>query len=131
MAQSLQITGKYLGAGQIQTVGQNNTMIRKFWIDVTDNPAYPNTPEFQLRGDKVYLPDNINRGQTITVSFNLDGRKYENQQTGKKGVFNSINAYKIDIVQIQSAAVPQHAQPSAPVSNPFAFANDQSDDLPF
>lgn len=136
MATALQLTGKYLGTMSIQTVGQNAMQIRKFYIDITDNPAFPNTPEFQLKGDKVYLIDNVRVGQTITVHFNIDGRKYTNQQTGKSGVITNLSAWRIEIVQTQSAAAPQQQQrppvtPANQQANEFPFAADDTSDLPF
>lgn len=85
------LTGKYFGAKPTQLVGQNNYAIRNFYLDITDNPEYPPPPEFQLKGDKVNLVDNLQRGQTITVKFNIDGRKYTNHE-GKAGVITNLNA---------------------------------------
>ena len=71
MQDQLVVTGKFLGASKTETVGQNNYTVRKFWIDITTNPDYPNTPEFQLKGDKVALVDNLQVGQMLQVKFNL------------------------------------------------------------
>lgn len=117
MQDSLAVTGKFLGAAATETVGQNSFLVRKFYLDITTNPEWPNTPEFQLKGDKVNLVDNLQKGQIIQVKFNIDGRKYENAHSGKKGVITNLSAWKIEVVQMQSAAaVP--ARPSAPVSAP-------------
>lgn len=142
------ITGTFLEAGQTEAFGVNNFLVRKFLIDITENPAYPNTPEFQLTGDKVNLVDNLVKGQTVTVKYGLQGRKYENLQTGKKGVITSLNAWRIEVVQTTSAAVaprpapgqpgstrptPSVAPPAAP-TNPFGFSQDAGEedkDLPF
>ena len=144
MATSFQLTGKYLGCSKVKTVGQNNTQVRSFWLDVTDNPQYPNTPEFGLRGDRIYLPDSIAVGQQITVHFNLNGRKYDKTASGGgKGVINNIDCWKIDIVQTQSAAAPPSQRqaapaPRQPAQSPISaqyqappFDDDESNDLPF
>jgi hypothetical protein len=147
MAQNLVITGKFLGAKETQLVGQNNYAIRSFYLDLTDNPDYPNTPEFQLKGDKVNLVDNLQKGQTIQVKFNIDGRKYDStDRGGKKGVITNLTAWKIDVVQMQSAAVtpapaaprpapaPQMAGPGQYSQQPVAAGFDHQggdDDLPF
>lgn len=149
MATNLVLTGKFLGAKPTQFVGQNNYAIRVFYLDITDNPEYPNTPEFQLKGDKVNLVDNLQRGQTITVKFNIDGRKYTNREN-KAGVITNLNVWKIDVVTTQSAAVataaPTQAAPRQPAPAPApvapAISGSQSslggfgdingdDDLPF
>lgn len=124
MQDSLAVTGKFLGASATETVGQNGFLVRKFYLDITTNPEWPNTPEFQLKGDKVNLVDNLQKGQTIQVKFNIDGRKYENKESGKKGVITNLSAWKIEVVQMQSAAaVPagtpvRPARPSAPAPAP-------------
>lgn len=147
---AITITGKYLGAMKTEFVGQNSLAVRKFYLDITTNPDYPNTPEFQLRGDKVNLVDNLTKGQEIQVSFNLNGRKYKSQSTGKEGVITNIDAWKIDVINRQSAAVaPASARPasSAPAgpavaagttapamgmaNTPFAHTDESFDDLPF
>ncbi|QIP16788.1 DUF3127 domain-containing protein [Spirosoma aureum] len=153
MANQLAITGKFLGAGTTKQIGQNNRNVRSFWLDITDNPAYPNTPEFQLFGDKVNLVDNLKKGQTIEVKFNINGRKYQRKDTGKDAVMTNLDAWQINVLQMQSAAsVPprpaaapapapmtgpgQYAQTSqvaqAPAGGfPFASTDDDNNDLPF
>ena len=151
MQQQLVVTGKFLGAKPTQLVGQNNYAVRPFYVDLTDNPDYPNTPEFQLKGDKVNLVDNLTKGQMIQVKFNIDGRKYTNRD-GVAGVITNLNAWKIEVVQMQSAAVaptPRAAAPApamsgpgqyvapapaaapAPVAAGFEHQGEGSDDLPF
>ncbi len=111
------ITGKYLGAGSINTVGQNSYTVRSLWMDITSNPEFPNTPEFQLKGDKVNLVNDLRQGQTVIVKYNLDGRKFDKTaEGGKKGVITNLNAWRIEVVQTQSAAaVSTPAPPAAPV----------------
>lgn len=147
MQDSQVVTGKFLGATATETVGQNGFLVRKFYVDITTNPEWPNTPEFQLKGDKVNLVDNLQKGQTIQVKYNIDGRKFDNTaKGGRKGVITNLNAWKIDVVQMQSAAVtPAPARPSAPapvMTGPGQYSTAQpvaagfehhgnNDDLPF
>jgi hypothetical protein len=150
MQQQLVVTGKFLGAKPTQLVGQNNYAVRPFYLDLTDNPEYPNTPEFQLKGDKVNLVDNLTKGQMVQVKFNIDGRKYTNRE-GRDGVITNLNVWKIEVVQMQSAAVapaPRAAAPApvptmsgpgqysqqsapAPVAAGVEHQGEGSDDLPF
>lgn len=133
MANSLTVTGKFLAANATQFVGQNNYAVRSFYVDLTENPEYSNTPEFQLSGDKVNLADNLQKGQEIQVSFNLDGRKYTSKQTGKQGVVTNLRAWKINVITTQSAATapapaPRQAPaPAAPpaMSGPGQYATQQ------
>ncbi|QHV97880.1 DUF3127 domain-containing protein [Spirosoma endbachense] len=150
MANQLAITGKFLGAGNIKQIGQNNRNVRSFWLDITDNPAYPNTPEFQLFGDKVNLVDNLKKGQTIEVKFNINGRKYQRKDTGKEAIMTNLDAWQINVLQMQSAAsvAPRATAAPAPAPMtgpgqyaqtgqvaqsgfPYAGTEDDGNDLPF
>ena len=114
MQNQLVLTGKFLGAKPTQFVGQNNYPVREFYVDITDNPQYPNTPGMQLRGDKVNLVDNLTPGTMIQVKFNLNGRKYVNKE-GKDAVATNLDVWKIEVLHMQSAAV-------APVNKPSIYA---------
>lgn len=148
MANQLTIAGTFLGANETKFVGKDGTFaVRPFWIDITDNAQYPNTPEFQLKGDKVNLVDNLRKGQTIEVSFNIDGRKYDKtNEGGKKGVITNLVAWRIKVISMQSAATVGHgpavtpggtAMPSVPSVRsaaaplPFTGTEGGDDDLPF
>ena len=142
MQDSLVVTGKFLGAKPTEEVGQNGFLKRAFYVDLTTNPEYPNTPEFVLTGDKVSLVDKLAKGQTVQVKFNLDGRKFTSKTTGKEGIITQLRAWKIDVVQMQSAAVASSApaRPSGPapapaMAGPGQFvavgAEGEKDDLPF
>ena len=143
MANELTVTGKFLGAKPTESLGQNNFLVRKLYVDLTDNPDYPNTPEFQLTGDKVNLVDNLVKGQMIQVKFRIDGRKVTSRE-GKDMVITNLRVYKIDVVTTQSAAVAapqaqaparQTPAPAPAMSGPGQYLNQQaeagSDDLPF
>ena len=146
MQDSLVVTGKFLGASKTESVGNNGFLVRKFYVDLTTNPEYPNTPEFQLTGDKVNLVDNLQKGQTVQVKFNIDGRKITTRE-GKEMVITNLRAWKIDVIQKQSAAVaPAPARPAATpaplaaMTGPGQYAQpsaggfdhqDDSNDLPF
>lgn len=125
MADSNSVTGKFLGAGQTRQVGQNGLLVRSFWVDITANPQYPNTPEFQLKGDKVALVDNLTKGQQIKVSYNLNGRKVNRQDGKGEMVITNLDAWRIEVVTVTSAATV-----NTPKAEPVA-AGDAPDDLPF
>jgi hypothetical protein len=146
MTESLSLTGKFLGAARTEMLGANKDFaVRKFWLDTTDNPEWPNTPEFQLKKDRVSLVDNLGKGQLIKVTFQLEGRKYDNTaKGGKKGVITNCVAYKIDVVHTQSAATlgstpgpapaaprPAPAAPAIAPAGALPFGGDETDDLSF
>ncbi|KAA9346311.1 DUF3127 domain-containing protein [Larkinella humicola] len=119
MQDSQVITGKFFGAGAIKYVGENNYAVRSFWIDITTNPDFPNTPEFQLKGDKVNLVNELRKGQSVVIKYNLDGRKYDKTaEGGRKGVITNLNAWRIEVVQMQLAATVATAPQAAPALRP-------------
>ncbi|GAB3803359.1 hypothetical protein GCM10028819_33140 [Spirosoma humi] len=142
MANELTVTGKFLGAKATESLGQNNFLVRKLYVDLTDNPDFPNTPELQLTGDKVNLVDNLVKGQLIQVKFRLDGRKVKTRDD-KEMVITNLRVYKIDVVTTQSAAVAapqaqaparQTPAPAPAMSGPGQYmnqSNEESNDLPF
>ena len=116
MSKTLIITGKYLAATEPKTLS-NGKDARSFYVDMSDNPDYPNSPEFGLYGDKCSIVDNLTKGEEIEVFFNIKGIKYTNKE-GKESVYTKLEAWKI-----QTA--------NAPNSEPLEADKEESDDLPF
>lgn len=144
MADQLTITGKFLGAHPVESVGQNGYQVRRFYLDNTTNADWPSTPEFKLKGDRVTQIDTLKKGQTIQVSFNVQGTRYDKRATGgKQGVITELIAWKINVLQLQSAGAPaqptarpapQQAAAPAPtggLAQNFQHLGDADDDLPF
>lgn len=128
----VRLRGKFLGAGEIKDVGTNATKIRQFWIDVSENPEYPNTPELQLVNDKCTLTDNLVAGNEIEVLARLKGKKTK-MQDGSERVFVNIDAWKISKIERTSAAFVPPAAPSVPQTGTFAAPTTEGakDKLPF
>lgn len=116
----------------------------------TINEQYPRRMNFEVFGSDKLQQFNIQLGETMIVSFDIDAREYK-RPDGTVTWFNSIRAWKVDR-NLQNAAVP--VQPAAPQAadippfaaapqaapvqqaNPFppmqeAPAADSGDDLPF
>ena len=77
--------------------------VRKFVLETTENPQYPQHVEFQLTGDRCEALNDLTVGQTVGVTFALGGRQW----TGDDGVvrhFNSLNAFEITPLQAQGGA---------------------------
>ena len=114
------ITGKFLGAMPVKTL-DNGKNVTSFFLDVTDNPEYPSTPEFGLYDTKCELIQGLEKGEEIEVRFNISGKKYKNSTTGKSGVFTALQCWKIEKVAQQQPAPAQPAQNGGGID----------DDLPF
>ena len=91
--QKLQITGKVHSVLEVRVIGQNNTKVQSMRLDCTDNPEYPNIPEFQAIGKNVSLLSSLKTGETVQIGFVIDGRDYE--KDGKKGVITNLNILEI------------------------------------
>ena len=114
------LTGKFLGAGAIRQV-TDLLQVRTFWIDITDNPAHPNTPEFQATQDRVVLLDPLQPGDEIEVSFNVRGKKYT-KGDGTSAVFTTLDAWRVTKIE---------RKPTLPVSTAPIVDASVKDDLPF
>lgn len=118
-------TGKFIAATKPKPLS-NGKNVRSFYLDMTDNPEYPNTPEFNLYGDKCSIVDGIKKDQPIEVTFNLSGKKYKSSKTGKDAVFTGLQAWKVDLIEVGQEAATQTA-------SSFTENDDDpdTDDLPF
>lgn len=94
---------------------------REFVIEVSESGSqFTDLIKFQATQDKCDLLNGLSIGQTISVSFNLRGRKWE--KDGKTSYFTNLEAWKITAGE----AVANHAEavnPELPVT--------ASNDLPF
>jgi hypothetical protein len=86
---------------------------REFVLEVPG--TYTEYIKFQTVQDKTLLLDAFNKGDTVTVHFNLRGKKYE--KNGTVNFFNSLDAWKIESGEGQQPQ-PKQAQPkqSAPAN---------------
>ncbi len=96
---------------------------------VTDNSSqYPQDILFQAVQANTDKLNDIQVGDTITVSFNLRGREWTSPQ-GEVKYFNSLDAW--NIVKADAAAGAAPSQPSAPSASPETQLEEGDDDLPF
>jgi hypothetical protein len=99
------------------------------------NSQYPRKMCFDVFGDDKIQQFNIQMGEELNVSFDIDARQWQDRW------FNSIRAWKVERVSVPSAdsPVPPMSDASgapAPAPAPFAADNSnsdssQNDDLPF
>ena len=90
---------------------------------------YPRKMCFEVFGNDKIEQFNIQMGEELTVSFDIDARQWQDRW------FNSIRAWKVERISAtaqQPAAAPQGAPvpPPAPAAPEF-LAGDANDDLPF
>lgn len=97
-------------------VGAKGFKKREFVLLDDSNETYPQYIAMEFTQDKVSLLDNVNIGDEIEVSFNLNGRKWESPEKGTI-YFNTLQAWKLINF---SAAVSEDAESSTlPDGLPF------------
>ena len=124
----MELTGKIIAAldkrsGTSARTG-NTWASQEFVIEVPGaNEQYPRRCVFTVFGEDRLANMNIQVGEQLTVSFDIDAHEYNGRW------FNDIRAWKVDHVanQPQSAPAPSSA---APVASPFT-PSEEKDDLPF
>lgn len=88
---SYEVTGTITKIKETNKVSDNFKK-RSFWIETDE--TYPQMLELEFVQDKVDLIDKFAEGETVTVSFNIRGRKWE-PANGEARVFNTLQAWKI------------------------------------
>ncbi len=126
----MELTGKIIAAlgvreGVSKSTG-NPWKVQEFVIETHDQ--YPKRMCFEVFGADKLQQYNIQVGEEMTVSFDIDARQYNDRW------YNSIRVWNINRNVGQSA---QPAQPSTPFApaQPFSpqetTTSDSTDDLPF
>lgn len=89
--------------GNVYSVGKTKQIsdtfsIRELVLEVKDG-EYVNHFKFEAVNDKVKLLDELSKGDTATVHFNLRGRKFTNKD-GEEFVNNSLSIWKVSIDEV-------------------------------
>lgn len=93
-------------------------MSQSFVIEAIEpGRQFPTRCVFDVFGEDRLRQFNIQAGETLTVSFDLDAREYQGRW------FNSIRAWKVERVQLDPATgMPVAFTPAAPTAAPAAAA---------
>nr|DAW78945.1 MAG TPA: Single-strand binding protein, single stranded DNA-binding protein.3A [Caudoviricetes sp.] len=127
-------TGVVLAVGQPQQLKSKSgkTFVkRSLYLDCTtfdpytgQHSQYENKILFDFMESKTSLLDNIQVGQIVTISFDLQGSEIT-EQDGRKKYFTHVRPYNIEVRQMQ----PLHKQPAS--TQPVSFPPQDNDDAPF
>lgn len=101
---------------------------------IETHEAYPRRMMFNVFGEDKLNQFNIQMGEEINVSFDINAREYQGRW------YNDIRAWKVDRVQVDPSGQP--VQSAVPSGQPFEVApaatqpqsfesTDPADDLPF
>ena len=135
-------SGVVLAVGQPQQLTSKGGKIftkRSLYLDCTtfdpytgQRSQYENKILFDFMESKTSLLDNIQVGQVVTVSFDLQGSEIT-EPNGQVKYFVHVRPYKIDVRQVQQPnnqpqpPQPQYQQPTQPAYQPPQV----EDDTPF
>lgn len=144
---SLEVTGKLLVKYDTQNVNDRFKK-REFVLELADEingNVYTNYAKMQLVQNKCEIIDRFNEGDTVKVSFNIKGNKWE--KDGRTNYITNLDAWRVEAA---SASAPQgggnqyQQQQAAPAYNTGGnqgqtggnqgFYNpspENADDLPF
>ena len=111
----MEIQGRIKQIFPSQVIGQNGFEKRDLVI-VTEE-QYPQTIIIQFTQQRCDLLDSLQVGQRVKVYVNIRGREWTSPQ-GEIKYFNTIEAWKIEVIQTTNVTYQQQAQqaPQQPVA---------------
>ena len=146
----MEIQGRIKQIFPSQIIGQNGFEKRDLVITTEEN--YPQTIIIQFTQQRCDLLNNLQVGQNVKVYINIRGREWTNPQ-GETKYFNTIEGWKIEVIQTTNVANQQpvaQAEPAPPPQrapqqvqqpqlfdnhgrepNPAILDNQEDDGLPF
>lgn len=115
---------------------QVSEKFRKREFVLEDNQSqYVQLISFQLTQDRCSLIDDFNVGDEISVNFNLRGREWTDPKTSTVKYFNSIEAWKIELItkgqQQSNSGATQQQNNYGNSSSVSSISTDDNSDLPF
>lgn len=130
----MEITGKIIAAGEprggTSARTGNSWKVQEFVIETHEQ--YPHRCMFSVFGEDRLKEFNIQVGDELTVSFDIDAREYNGRW------YNDLRAWRVQRAQAAAPAAGADAAADipAPTADPFATAAagggaDEADDLPF
>ena len=121
----MELSGKVIAVleprGGVSKTG-NPWKVQEYVIETHDQ--YPRKMCFDVFGEDKINQFNIQIGEEITVSFDIDAREWQGRW------FNSIRAWKVDRVAAQDPQGPADLPPFPPAPADFS-AGEEKDDHPF
>lgn len=103
----MEIQGRVKQIFPSQTMGQNGFEKRDLVIITED--IYPQTIIIQFTQQRCDLLDSLQVGQRVKVYVNIRGREWTSPQ-GEIKYFNTIEAWKIEVIQTTNVAYQQPVQ---------------------
>lgn len=99
----------------------------------TGERKFDNYPSFEFSGDAMKQLDNYKEGDYVTVSYDINGREFEDPNTHETKYFNTIRGYKVEPYGKRDDLPPSAPAGSTATKAPVAQSQDgeEKSDLPF
>lgn len=99
----------------------------------TGEKKYDNYPSFEFSGDAMKQLDSYKDGDYVTVSYDINGREFEDPNTHETKYFNTIRGYKVEPYGKRDDLPPSAPAGSTATKAPVAQPQDgeEKSDLPF
>lgn len=99
----------------------------------TGEKKYDNYPSIEFSGDGMKILDSFKEGDAVTVSYDINGREFKDEQTGEVKYFNTIRGYKVERYGDVEAKAQQAPTPNTGNEQQTATVQSQqgNDGLPF
>lgn len=133
-------SGVVLAVGQPQQLTSKGGKVftkRSLYLDCTphdgitgERSQYENKILFDFMESKTSLLDNIQVGQVVIVSFDLQGSEIT-EQDGQVKYFTHVRPFKVEVRQAQQPQVPQQSPPQQAVLQQAPYLPQQDNDMPF
>ena len=111
----MEIQGRIKQIFPSQMIGQNG--FEKRDLVITTEDQYPQTIIIQFTQQRCDLLDSLQVGQVVKVYINIRGREWTNPQ-GETKYFNTIEGWKIEVIQSTNVAYQQPVAQAAPAAPP-------------
>ena len=92
----MEVQGSIKVIGEVQEI---SATFKKRELVVSTDEQYPQTLSIEFIQDKTDLLNKFEIGQNVKVGINLRGREWENPQTKEIKYFNSIQGWRIELLE--------------------------------
>ena len=125
----MEVQGSIKVIGEVQEI---SATFKKRELVVSTDEQYPQTLSIEFIQDKTDLLNKFEIGQNVKVGLNLRGREWENPQTKEIKYFNSIQGWRIELLENSNSDDDLPPLDNLSPFEPASETNDEDlDDLPF
>ena len=125
----MEVQGSIKVIGEVQEI---SATFKKRELVISTDEQYPQTLSIEFVQDKTDLLNKFEIGQNVKVGINLRGREWENPQTKEIKYFNSIQGWRIELLESSNSDDDLPPLDNLSPFEPASETNDEDlDDLPF